>query len=541
MKLFSLFLLILTSLHGFAQLAIETPAAFERKEGLVMVWAYEPHHDSLVANIIQSIDTSGHSWLIYNPQQSQTDTNEIRQFLMNIGVEQSSFSFLSGATNDINIGSYGPWTNYGIYNDQPHRYILDAAYDSLKPLDDAIPQLMADQWNWNLASTELILDGSHFQFDGLMRGFASDYILEQNPGLTEYEIKTQHIQLFNVNDFVFLNQLKHSGGGQAVGINQFMKLIDYESIAVASLPDSLPDYDLLEENVSLLSSLLNRFGDPYKIIRIPSPPNDDGQYPGHINGESRSYTTMVQINEKILLPSYNNAAFDQQAVSLLQETLTGYQIIPIHATSLSANHRSLQAIISEVAPPHFLRILHRKTEGPQEFQEDYGITCLCNAMEAVEAMWLYYKVDDAPDYTKTEVHLVCPQHVGIIEGLSPSDTVHYYLEAISENTYTSYPLSAPQGYFTFWFDIVHTFELNEIKDSYQIAPNPNDGNFTILSDQNISAISLSIWNTSGQLLHTLSYTSGQQLHLPESMENGTYLITLDDGVKTHQLKMILNK
>lgn len=533
-----IFLLFCSQL--WAQLVVITPAEFEKNEGLLMVWSDDPSQDSILAQLADIVQESAHLWLIC--EASTQDTVQIRQFLSNMGIAETNSSFIPAQTETSWVRDYGPWINYGVFSQQPERYIADARFgnDNL-PLNDSIPSVLAHVWGWEYDSIALSLSGNLIQFDGLMRAFLSSMVLEQNPELSAQEV-TNHIkQTFNVDEVVFLEPLRNLGGGNQQGLDQFMCLLDYQTILVSAIPDSLADYSVLEANVDLLTQLQTRFGNPYRIIRVQAPPNADGTFGNASDDEMRSYTTLVPMNDRILLPSYHMPAYDTNAQVLIQEALPGYHIDRIDATYLSARHASLHGMTKEVPQERFLQIFHEKNVGPQIFAEEYTITCLCNAIEEVEAMWLYYRLNSEPTYTKTEIFLVCPQHFGKIEGLTPTDTVHYYLEAITTHDTLCYPLSAPEGNFSFWFDPVGEIAQEAAQDDLLLAPNPSTGTFRLMGYDRDALVQLQLIDSRGSTVYSSQRQLSAPIQLSPCLPDGYYLLRIKSKDRQYSLKLFLNK
>jgi hypothetical protein len=334
--------------------------------------------------------------------------------------------------------------------------------------------------------------------------------------------------------------LTRAGGGSVLSNNQYIKILDYETILVSSIPDTLPDYEIIENFVSELSLVQNNFGGNYNIIRVMSAPNANGKYPSTQDDEIRSYTNSIILNNLIIMPSYGLPEFDSAAYHIYNKYMAGYDIRMVDSRLLSLNHGGISTICKEIPQPNLLRILHEKNIGPQTFFSNYEILCLAQASEQIEEMWLHYKINNDTSYTRTEIHLVCPQHVAVIVGLSPSDTVHYYIEAISTSSTITYPLSAPMGNFTFWFDIVGLDSYSEDKSNFSIAPNPTSGDFKILNNEQYGEISFSIYNLEGQhIISTKSYI-GEIINISDMVEPGYYTVIVNQKGKSSRLKLVIN-
>ena len=215
----------------------------------------------------------------------------------------------------------------------------------------------------------------------------------------------------------------------------------------------------------------------------------------------RTYTNSLIINNVIIVPSYNLPEYDSVAKQIYEEHMPGYIIKMVDARTLTPLFGALHCISKEIPQERLLKIVHEKVEGPQTYSSDFAITCLANCDSLVEEMWLHYKINDATEFQTTPIYLVCPTHYGVIEGLLPTDTVHYFIEGRSGLNTVTYPLSSPEGYFTFWFDIVNTDEFAESPTDYSVYPNPSSGKITIKGPINNDKLIIRLSNIQGELVY----------------------------------------
>ena len=85
--------------------------------------------------------------------------------------------------------------------------------------------------------------------------------------------------------------------------------------------------------VSSATTVDTKWGTPFKVIRIPSPPSTSGAYPGsqpnnQIDGYYRTYTNSVFINKTVIVPFYREE-YDTIAQRIYEEALPGYNIVGI--------------------------------------------------------------------------------------------------------------------------------------------------------------------------------------------------------------------
>lgn len=536
--------IILILLFGYqliGQVAIFNPAEFEKNEGVLLVWDYNPSRDSITANIAKAAQQAGKVWIIYYPGPAPSDTTEIKNYLLSRGVLPMNLYFIPSYTETLWIRDFGPMTLYGNFGQGNERYIIDMGYGNYnRPKDDSIPRQIASLWEWQYRDLGLEIEGGNLMFDGLKRGFASTRIYEQNPSYTPAMIRNILIEKFNQNDFTFLESLNNSGGGIWKHVDMFMKVIDYETIMVSSYPEYLPDYPVIESNVTILESLTNAFNKPYNIIRIPAPPKADGTWATTQDDEMRTYTNSLIINNTVIVPSYGLPEYDQQAKEIYTNAMPGYKIIMVDAQQLTPLGGAIHCITKEIPAPHLVRIVHRKVTGRQEFSPEFYLYSNCESSSSLQQMWLYYKINQDETYTRVPIYIACPQNIGIIEGLIPGDTVHYYIDAISQQATTTYPLSAPAGYFTFWFDqAVGQDDLHQVDNDLQIIPQPNDGNFYIHSDYSNELKKFLIYNSSGKLVFRGNTQNQQQIKT--NLPNGFYIFEMESNKGSLRTKMMIAK
>lgn len=535
--LLSFFLLF--SLTVNSQSTIYTPAEFEKNEGVLLVWDYSPSRDSITANIAKAVQQTAKVWIIYYPESAPADTSEIRTYLYSQGVLPLNLEFIPAYTETLWIRDFGPIVHYGDYGNGSERYVTDAGYSAYnRPKDDSIPSQIANLWGWNKTDLDLEIEGGNLIFDGLARGFASKRVFDQNPQYTPDELKNIFIQHFNLQDFVFLETLDNSGGGIWKHVDMFMKIIDFETILVSDYPDYLPDYDVVEQNVELLSSLNSHFGKPYEIVRIPAPPKADGTYATTWDDEMRTYTNSLTINNTVIVPSYGLPEYDLQAYDIYREIMPGYKIIMVDAQMLTILGGAIHCITREVPTEEFMRVIHKKVTGSQDYNQDYYLYCLTESNVPIDSLWLHYKINNG-DYQRVPVYIVCPQYTGIIEGLLPGDTVSYYFEAENANYSTTYPLSAPAGNFTFWFNPVGNNELISIDKKLLISPQPSNGVFTLGNINAETVKHVKIFDTQGSLIY--------ENHNPKTnlfrtnLKQGSYIIEVNQSNELLRSKLLIIK
>ncbi len=533
MKLHYLIFLLLTSWNLNAQLAITMPGDFEKHNGLMLSWSSDENINLLTTTLLTEVQQSVDSvWILYHSDSTTMDTLTIRQYIIENGGSLDHVFFLPADYQSNWIRSALPGIGFAAFDAVLERFVYSSNQNTGT---DSLAFQLGQYFNFPISEIPLVIDGNNLLHDGLRNGFSTRQMLADNPGHTESEMANILRESFNLNNWVFLEPMQNSGGGLRTSIDDFMQIVDFETVMVTSYPDTLPDYPISEQNVDLLEGLLNAFGQSYTIYRIPAAPLDNGRYPTQPEDELRTYTNSLIVNNMVIIPEYDMPFYDSVALHRYQMAMPGYHIVPVGARTLSQQHSSLKSLGVPMPQDHYLRIEHKKLTGLQPYQSEIQVTCISKAGEMVQDMWLYYKKNSDTNYTQTPVYLVCPEHFGKIEDLLITDTVSYYLEAISTTETTMYPLSAPEGNFTFWFDPL--LNLKEIdSEPITLYPNPGNGILNFNLNKTHSMAEVQLFDLKGNKLQQTKVTSGQSIDWSEMLKPGIYLVRVIIGNETETIR-----
>ena len=538
-----IFISVLSVYNSIGQQATITQAEHEKNEGVLLVWDYNSERDSIVANIAGAVQNSAQVWIIYYPGSAPMDTTEIRQYLLDHGVGYNNVDFIPGWTETLWIRDFGPFTAYGDFGSGMERFIMDAGYSAYgRPKDDSLPSQIANYWNMPLVDIPLEFEGGNILLDGLKYGFTSTRVLEQNPSYSETELAEMLSDYFATEDFIFLEELENTGGGIWGHVDMYIKMVDAETIMVSEYPDYVPDYELIESIVDYLESLTNFFEEPYEIVRIPAPPNANGEYPDSQNDEMRTYTNSLTMNDVVVVPSYGLPEFDSIANQIYKETMPGYQIEMVDSQNLTPLYGAIHCITKEVPQQELLRVIHEKVEGPQPYATAKTIYATFQHQSELDSLTLYYRKNNETGFTATDIYQVCPEYYGIIPDCEPNDTIDYYIEARTDSAVVKQPLPAPEGYYTFWFNTATDTEKINPSQDITLYPNPNNGRFFLKTGYENKNLNIRISSTGGKLIHSEKVRGNQVMNLNKSIEQGVYILTVKkDQTLIATKKLVIQK
>ena len=407
-----------------------------------------------------------------------SNASSVENILNNAGVNTNQVTYINQSTNSIWIRDYGQHTVYA--NDVGDQVLIDWIYNRPRPLDDESPELIANYYgyelyNTNTGNTQLVNTGGNFMSDGMGNAFASNLILEENDGWGPYgsvnypnhneeEIDDIMNQFMGINQYIKMETLPYDGIHH---IDMHMKLLNEETILVAEYPQGVADGPQIEENIQyILNNFTTPYGNPYTIIRIPSPPSTSGLYPDN-NGYYRTYTNSVFINSKVLVPFYRTE-YDTIAQRIYEEALPGYEIIGIDCDNSGNNIISasgaIHCITKAVGIDDPLLINHAPMKS-MNYGSNIQFEASAQHRSGIESMELFYKVGSGNYSSMIMNNIQDNNYICEVTGIPANTEIEYYFKATAlSGKVINRPIVAPQGGYKFSIELSYpssqSIELN---------------------------------------------------------------------------------
>ncbi len=462
---------------------IRTPGQWEENQAVVITWAAFP---SIQRQLVQHIQQECEVWIV------TLDSNTVKNNITSNGGSLTNVKFIHSPYNSIWVRDYGPNSVYLAGVDS--LVFIDWTYNRPRYDDNSVPDSVGSQKNipvysMSAAPNDLVHTGGNFMADGFGTGFSSHLITDENDGTgfsqqakTGAEINALMNNYMGIETYIKMTTLPYD---DIHHIDMHMKLLNEEVLLVGEFPEGISDGPQIELNIQYIQdNYLSAFGTPYKIVRIPMPPNAAGTaYPGAPfgNGYYRTYANNIIVNKSVIVPIYREE-YDTIAIRILQEAMPGYNVVGIDADDTGANLVSqggvLHCITKEVAVADPLLISHQNLPDTYDNLNPYTVEALIRHKSGISGATLYYRTDGG---TFTSVAM-SPTTGNYWAANIPAQTggtqVDYYIQgnAISGKTQVR-PMVAPDGNFTF-----HVFdnpsasiqELEQITFS-PLFPNPSEG------------------------------------------------------------------
>ena len=514
---------------------VRSVAEWEEMQAIVISWTnYEQQLAQIVKAAVEEVDV-----YILTDDQSATES-----YLQNYGVNTTNVYYIDYATNSVWIRDYG--VNNIYTNDVDSLLFLDWIYNRPRPDDDASASPIADAFNiplyeTTLAPTDLVNTGGNYFTDGFGTAFAEELILTENDANNDYgvtakteaDIDTIMKHFMGIDRFIKFPVLPYDGIHH---IDMHMKMLDEETILCAEYPTGVADGPQIEDNLqNVLAPENSVFGDPYRVVRIPSPPDLNGDYPanGWSGGYYYTYTNSLIINKTIIVPTYYEE-YDTTALRIYQEAMPGYNIVAVDCDDNSGPifaSGAIHCITHEIATTDPLLISHQRLRDTDNIYTDYEVKAKLMHRSGISTATLYYKTDLAGAYQSVSMSFTntnSNEWTGYIPVQQSGTKVYYYIEATSVSGKTQVrPMPAPAGYWS--FNVLNTTDIANNND-LNINVYCTENSLKVLSDKSFNS-NIVITDMLGKVV----YNSNTDVSKGENaislntfnLNKGVYLISLN--------------
>lgn len=415
-----------------------TMAEWEELQGILITW-----DDTYKAILAQIVDYAQEEGMVYIICESSTP---VTSYLNSQGIPIQNIAFITAPTNAFWVRDYGPISIYEDYTE--NLSLVDWKYYPGRPLDDAIPGVVADYFDYPLYQTisspyDLTNYGGNFMSDGQGTGFSTFLIYDHNPGKSEAEINNTMQKFNGIDPYIKLESLPKAAIDH---IDMYMKLLDEETILVGEYDDGVSGSEnnaQIEENIDyILNNFSTCYGRDYKIERIPMPPLIT-RY-GYLT--QRTYTNSIIVNKTILVPIYGIST-DATALNIYRNLMPGYNVVGINCDAMIHLAGAIHCITMELGreEPIFIsypKIREVSNTGP------YKVEAKIITESGVSNCKLYWSVNPVAGYYYTNMGNTSEDmYTAYIPINAAGKDIYYYISATSNSGRTvTRPLTAPDGY-----------------------------------------------------------------------------------------------
>lgn len=513
---------------------------WEEIQALTITWISYP---SVLKEIVRAARLETQVYIVCGPQCPQTgypDSTSIKNYLTTNSIPLSNVHFIQTRCDAVWIRDY--MANSCYVNDVDSLILVDWKYNRPTRVDDdTIPRAIARKLNIPLYETtvtpnKVVHTGGNYMSDGLGTAFSSKLVLNENSTMTETQINTVMSNFMGINRYIKMETLPYDGIHH---IDMHMKLLNEETLLVGEYPTGIADGPQIEANLQyVLSNYNSVFGTPYKVIRIPQPPDQlNGYTYPNTTGNYLTYANACIINKTVIVPQYY-MQYDTTALRIWRDAMPGYNVVGINSNQTISASGSLHCITHTVGVTDPLLIVHQNLPNTTNTVTPYQVDARIQHRTGVQFATLYYTTDTASiPYTAvpmTLTNITNNTWTGFIPAQTAGTHVYYYILGHANSGKEQVrPMPAPAG--NFEFDVLGPTSVNEafnfeLKPAY---PNPSHGITCIpLSLNKATKGSIKLYDMLGNLVETIyagEMPAGEKNYFLNSIgiNAGAYLITVD--------------
>lgn len=477
---------------------------------------------------------------VYIVTQSQSS---VVSYLSQGGVNTQNVVFVNAPSNSIWFRDYGQWPAY--LNDVGDQVFIDWIYNRPRPLDDVVPQALADLlgiplYQTTQAPTDLVNTGGNFMTDGLGTAFASKLILNENAagnsfGVTaksEAQIDQIMLDFMGLDRYIKMEVLPYDGIHH---IDMHMKLLNEETLLVGQYPTGVSDGPQIEANLQyVLSNFNSPFGTPYKVVRIPMPPVGN-QWPSQ-GADYRTYTNAVFVNGTVLVPQYVQQ-YDTTALRIWREALPGYRIVGLDCNEVITASGAIHCITKAVGVNNPLLIVHQPLNDTPFITNDYEVNARIQHRDGIALAEVRWSIDTTLGYNAAPMVLTDPVNntwTGYIPYQQPGAKVFYHIYAqATTGKQQVRPIVAPTGYWM--FRILGTVGVGPTAEASSVWFDPSSS--VLRCDQNLS-IEFDVIDMTGRVVEKGRFISNRSSSLAGLMQ-GIYTIIPKLGSQAPPFRIVV--
>jgi agmatine/peptidylarginine deiminase len=374
-------------------------------------------------------------WVLVASSSQQTSAYNA---LNSNGVNMANVRFIIASTDSYWTRDYGPQFAFDANGDQG---IIDHHYNRPRPLDDLANYACGTAWSVPVYGSPLIHTGGNYMCDGHGNGHSTDLVYDENT-IPDSQVDAYMLSYLGITDYrvvpdIMLNGIHH--------IDCWAKLLDEETILVKQVAPSNPNYTRIENNVATMQTWTNCYGRPYKIARV---------YCQTYSGDVAAYTNSIILNNKVLMPTFGNSTYDNQALQSYRDAMPGYEVLGFSGSWLTDDAIHCRAM--GIHDKYMLRIDCAPVPDTVETAGLVRVGAIVDdrseAGLKADSVRVYWRVAGAPAFESVAMTAgaVADSFYAYLPGQSPGTSVEYYVFAADNtNRRETRPIPAPAGWFSY--------------------------------------------------------------------------------------------
>ena len=332
------------------ELGFHFPAEFEKQTALWLSW---PHKEASWPGKLHTIYNPYAEFILQVASHQKVNINvaddQMKQFAIaaiqnsayaqtvNLSQLMQNVTFYFHPTNDAWCRDHGP--AFLVNREAGKKVIVDWGYnawgDKYPPydLDDNIPTRIGEKLNLPVFYPEIVMEGGSVEFNGkgtLMTTTACLLNENRNPHLNQNQIEKYLSDYYGTDHILWLGDgiIGDDTDGHIDDITRFVNHDTVVTVVEENKNDE--NYEILQENLSLLKKMRLENGKQLNIVELPMPKAivyEDQRLPA-------SYANFYISNEKVIVPIFRDDKNDQKALEVIESCFPDRKVVGINSVDL---------------------------------------------------------------------------------------------------------------------------------------------------------------------------------------------------------------
>jgi agmatine deiminase len=362
---------------------IWNPGEHEEMDGILISWRGSTSQQNVLVDIAKHVTGPAGRAHIYTVVNSTATQNTVSAQFAGAGVNMNRVRFIVAPTDTIWIRDYGP--RY-IYQGQV-RSIVDHTYNRPRPNDDLFPTVFAGYKNHARYTIPLIHGGGNFHNDSVGRSFVTRLINQENPSLSEGQIRDLWWDYQRV-DTAFHNRFPTNVDSTG-HIDMWMQVVSDNRVIISYWPNNPGSTQaIICDNAATIMA-----ANGWTVYRTPAILSGGVHY---------TYTNSVICNDVVMMPTYTGftgaATRNAEALAVFQQAFPNRQVVQVNAQPLITSAGALHCVTMHV-PAHLggenpTAIVLSPTQGTAVTGgQPMTIEWLADDNNAVQNVDIYYRTE----------------------------------------------------------------------------------------------------------------------------------------------------
>ena len=397
---------------------VRNVAEFERMQGVLIRY---PFGISTAMIAEMSIDVK-----VYCLVSSSQETAAYNS-MENGDVNMENVEFILGNTDSYWTRDYGPWW---VVDGQNKMAIVDFTYNRPRPNDNDAPLKVSNYLDVPFYASDIVHCGGNYMTDGLGIGASSDLVMEEND-ISDSLLFAAMFSYYGVDTY---HVVEDPNNTYIDHIDCWGKYLSPTKVLIREVPETHPQYDMIEQTAQYFSNTLNKWGEPWELFRIWTPNN-------------QPYSNSLILNNKVLVP-ITGSNHDEAALTSYRNAMPGYEVIGFSGSWESTD--ALHCRIKGIPDLNMLQLFHNPVNDstPPDYNGysiDLDIEPLSDFGLIDSSIMVYWKTNSMFDYNNSSLHMDqnhANRWYGWIPPLYQLDTIKYFIQASdSSGRVERHPLS----------------------------------------------------------------------------------------------------